>query len=87
MIKKILVISALVAAVAMPTFAEAQTEKQKCTQSVEDVRKMRASSDAGPRANKEADELIEVAQHLCTQGNFVYADKLMEVARGLLTTE
>lgn len=71
----------------MPAAAQGISDKDSCTQGVSDAQNMRKASDAGAKANAEADNLIEVAEHLCQQGNFVYAEKVLGAVRALLSTE
>ena len=79
---------ALVFALAAPAAAATDINtKKSCETAVNEVRKQRETSDAGPKQNAQADEMIRVADHLCTQGNFVYATSVMTVIRTLLATE
>ena len=86
---KYLIAALLVGAVVLSNPAVAQTiaDKDSCALGIADVEKMRASSDAGAKANQQADDLIEVATHLCGQANFVYAEKVLGAIRALLSTE
>ena len=67
-----------------------KTEKEKCQDLVKDVVEI-LSSDEGPRIGDKAEadvrKMIEIATHLCDQGNFVYAGTLMELARGYMASE
>jgi hypothetical protein len=78
---------ALAFALATPAAAADITTKKACEAAGNDVRKQRESSDAGAKQNEQADEMIRVADHLCTQGNFVYAESVMTVIRTLLATK
>ena len=70
--------------------AQGMTEKQKCLRGVLDVRETMASAETpepGAKIRAEVENLLEVSTHLCEQGNFVYAGKLLELARGLVVSE
>lgn len=87
MLQKMLLVFGLVAFVMGPVYAQTIDTKAKCAQALTEAKEVRAKSDSGPKANKEADELLEVAEHLCSQGNFVYASNVLTVIRGILATE
>ena len=82
---------AVLAFVAMPAqAAKRMTEKDKCLQSVADVVEMAQSEETpgiGKKAQAQVDELLEIATHLCDQGNFKYAESLVSLARGMLASE
>ncbi len=87
MLEKTILAASLAALLALPISAQAASEKEICVQELKDVQAMRGSSAAGAKANKAADDMLEVAQHLCEQGNFAYAKKTFAVIRGILTNE
>ena len=87
MLRSLLIAVGLFALVAAPAAAQSISSKKECARALADAREARASSDAGPKANKEADDLLEVADHLCSQGNFVYAANVLAAVRGILATE
>ncbi|MDF1749397.1 MAG: hypothetical protein P1V34_11045 [Alphaproteobacteria bacterium] len=82
-------VAALVSVVAVPSVNAASdiTDKKACMQAVQDVRDARASASIGTKAKAEVDNLIQVSDHLCTQGNFVYVEKLLQIARGMTAGE
>ena len=72
------------------SYAAKPTAKDKCLRSVLDIAEMRDSEDTpkiGEKAQQDVDDLVEVAAHLCQQGNFQYAERLLEMARGMLVSE
>ena len=87
MLRTMMLVAALAAMVAAPAYAQTITDKKQCERALADAQEVRANSDAGAKANEEADKLLEVAAHLCGQGNFVYAQDVLEVIRGILATE
>ena len=73
-----------------PMQAMAETEKEKCLKKVAQIGEIQASEDTpgiGEKAEKELDEIVEIATHLCQQGNFQYAENLLVIARGMLASE
>ena len=73
-----------------PASAEKMTDKQKCMQGVVDVRttmKSDETPDPGEKVEAQVEELLEVSTSLCERGNFKDADKLLELARGLVVSE
>ncbi len=80
----------LAVTMAQPAAAARKTEKELCLQKVNDVETMKAdpaSASPGPKAEAKVADLIEIATHLCEQGNFKYADDLLALARGMLASE
>ncbi len=84
---KVLLSLCLVAFLTAPAHAQTILSRAECTKALTEAKEARSKSDSGPKANKEADELLEVAEHLCGQGNFVYAGNVLAVVRGILATE
>ena len=73
-----------------PASAQKMTDKQNCLQGVADVRESMASEDTPEVAEKteaEVKELLEVSTSLCERGNFKDAEKLLELARGMVVSE
>ncbi len=64
-----------------------KSPKDACVQGVKDAKEAYAAKDVGEKAAVEAEKLIEISAHLCEQGNFAYADDLLELARSMLATE
>lgn len=87
MFPKVMLGLCLVAFLMGPAHAQTINSKAECTKALTEAQEARSQSDSGPKANKEADELLEVAEHLCSQGNFVYASNVLAVVRGIVATE
>lgn len=87
MICRAILVAVLLAVPLTPVSAQGIVTKADCVSALTDARNARAESDSGPKANKQADDLLEVAEHLCNQGNFVYAGKVLAVVRSILATE
>ena len=85
-----LLLAATVAAVALSAgAASAQVvhNKKTCLQAVEDVKKANTDSAITAKARASVDDLIRISEHLCTQANFVYAERLLAIARGMTAQE
>ena len=70
--------------------AKKKTAKELCLQSVLDISEMReteSTSKFSEKTEKEVEDLVEVATHLCQQGNFQYAENLLMIARTMLASE
>lgn len=67
--------------------AKYKSPKNTCLRGVEDVQAAYAEKDVGEKAALEAEKLIEISAHLCEQGNFAYAEDLLELVRSMLATE
>ena len=74
-------------AFALPATAATVTSKKTCTQAVEDAKQSAASASVTAKTKGEINELIRVSEHLCTQANFVYAESLLAIARGMAAEE
>ncbi len=90
--KLLLATSLVVVSIASATAFAADTGKYKspkdaCLRGVEDAKEAYAAKDVGEKAAVEAEKLIEISAHLCEQGNFAYADDLLELVRSMLATE
>ena len=86
--KKIaLALTALSLLTAAPAMAQTVKDKRTCIRAVEDAKGAREDAAIAAKTMAEADDLIRIAEHLCTQGNFVYADTLLQLARGMLANE
>lgn len=90
--KKLTLIIGAMTFVANTQIANAQiiTDNQKCLGAIETIQKMKTDDDTpeiGEKAEAELDAVVEVAKHLCEQESYVYAGKLLEVARGMLASE
>lgn len=89
MFPRIILTVATVSLMAVAASAAEKTSKDKCTEEVADVRQMQQSGDPRPgaKAEKQISELVEVAEHLCEQGNFQYADSVLRVLRTMMSSE
>ena len=86
---KRLAILALAAAAlaAAPAGAQVVKDKPTCEQAVADAKEGLATASVGARSQTEAEDMIRIAGHLCTQANFVYAERLLEIVRGMTASE
>lgn len=77
------------AAFLVPFAAGAQTvtDKASCTQAVADAKQGLADATVGPKAKTEVEDLIRISDHLCTQANFAYVERLLQIARGMTAGE
>lgn len=73
--------------VANPASAQVVRDKKTCSQAVADAREARNEAAVSNKIKAEIDELIRVADHLCGQANFVYAESLLQIARGMAAGE
>jgi hypothetical protein len=87
--KFVVVVLTMLLALPATTFAQEKykSPKDACMQGVQDVKGAYASTTLGPKAAVEVQKLIEISEHLCQQGNFVYAKDLLQLARTMLATE
>ncbi len=79
---------AVLALSATPAMAQVVKDKKTCIQAVEDAKK-KATADAAvvPKTRAEAGDLVRISEHLCTQANFVYAERLLGIVRGMTAGE
>ncbi len=72
-----------------PLAASAQvvTSKKTCIRAVADAKEASADADVSQKIKDEVADLIRISEHLCTQANFVYAERLLAIARGLTAQE
>ena len=85
-----MLIAILALALAQPATAAKMTEKDKCLQAVADIGDMKEDAgtpEATPKEAEAVDSLVEIATHLCTQGNFKYAEELLGIARVIMSSE
>lgn len=85
--KKTVLAALALSLLAAPAMAQTVRDKKTCMQAIEDVKSGREDAAVVAKTLAEADDLIRIAEHLCTQGNFVYADTLLQLARGMLANE
>ena len=83
----VLAVAATTIALALPVSAATVTSKKTCAQAVEDAKQSAASASVTAKTKGEINELIRVSEHLCTQANFVYAESLLAIARGMSAEE
>ncbi len=77
-------------AVASSAQAAEVTKMQKCQGAIKVIAEMKADEDTpeiGEKAESEVDTLVEVATRLCELGDFEFADRLMQIARGMMVSE
>lgn len=67
--------------------AQVVRDKKTCQQAVEDAKKATAEASVTDKARAEAADLVRISEHLCTQANFVYAERLLAIARGMTAGE
>lgn len=72
-----------------PVSASAQvvTDKKSCLQAVADAREASDAAAISEKARNEIADLVRISEHLCTQANFVYAERLLAIARGMAAQE
>lgn len=87
MLKSVVAVLLVSAIAAMPAVAATVTDRSSCELALKDVQAMRSASVAGPRVNKESDEMIATATTQCEKGDYVEAEKAMLKLRALLATE
>lgn len=85
--KRIVVVALAAAVLAAPAAAQVVRDKETCQQAVADAKQGLAESAIATRPMEEAVEMIRIAEHLCTQANFVFAERLLEIARGMTASE
>lgn len=62
-------------------------DKASCVQAVEDAKTARNEGDVSQAVKVEVDDLLRIAEHLCGEANFVYAERLLAIARGMVAGE
>ena len=78
---------AAAALAASPAGAQVVKDKPSCEQAVKDAEEGLRTASVGARSQSEAEDMIRIATHLCTQANFVYAERLLEIVRGMTASE
>ena len=64
------------------------TSQQACETAIKDTQEARAGNPVlGPKAAKAFDGLMELAAQRCQSGEFQYADDLLVIARGMVSSE
>ena len=85
--------AALAAALAAgPALADDHTrktvrDKETCAQAVADATQAVEDGSVGDAARQSATDLVTIADHLCGEANFVYAEKALSIARGMVAEE
>jgi len=90
MVRGLILVFAAIAFLSAPASAAKMTEKEKCLKDVLDVQEGQAAGDSpgiGAKTQAEVDQLIEIAKHLCEQGNFKYAETLLTRIRTKTASE
>lgn len=80
-------VAILVAAPLLSASAQTVTDKKTCLQAVADARGSTDQASITGKAKEEAHSMIQIADHLCTQANFVFAEKLLGIVRGMTAQE
>ena len=78
---------AVLALSAMPAMAQVVKDKKTCLQAVEDAKNATAVALITEKSRAEAGDLVRISEHLCTQANFVYAERLLGIVRGMTAGE
>ena len=63
------------------------TSKKTCLQAVADAREGLAAASIAQKTHDEVADMIRISEHLCGEANFVYAETLLAVARGMTAEE
>ena len=64
------------------------TTPAQCKQALEDAKTARANEpDIGDKSGKVFDNIIALAEQRCAEKEFVYADQLLNIARGMVASE
>lgn len=82
-------LAAVAAVLLLSTSASAQVvqDKKTCIQAVEDAKKATAEAAVTDKTRAEAADMVRISEHLCTQANFVYAERLLAIVRGMTAGE
>ena len=73
---------------ASPVSALIITTPAHCKQALEDAKMARTNEpDIGEKSGKVFDEIIALAEQRCAEKEFVYADQLLNIARGMVASE
>ncbi len=60
----------------------------QCKQALEDAKTARTNEpDIGDKSGKVFDEIIALAEQRCAEKEYVYADQLLNIARGMVASE
>jgi|GEM_PF-2946537 len=78
---------AVLALSAMPAMAQVVKDKKTCLLAVEDAKAATAVALITEKSRAEAGDLVRISEHLCTQANFVYAERLLGIVRGMTAGE
>lgn len=73
----------LAVCLASPSQAQTVRDKATCTQAVADARTSAADAQVNDKTRGEINDMIRIAEHLCGEANFVYAETLLSIARGM----
>lgn len=78
---------AAIAIFAWPASAQVVKDKKSCVLAVEDAKKATAAAAVTEKVRASADDMVRISEHLCTQANFVYAERLLAIVRGMTAQE
>lgn len=76
-----------VSLLAVPALAQVVRDKESCRQAVEDAKQALSEAQIGEQSVAKAEDLIRISTHLCEEANFVYAEKLLAISRGMTAAE
>lgn len=62
-------------------------DKASCLTAVADAKAAASDAQVTETIRAQINDLIRVSDHLCTQGNFVYAETTLQIARGMAAQE
>lgn len=79
--------TALVTATGAQATSAVVTDKKSCARAVADAQEALNEASLVVKTQKQVDNLIQISTHLCTQANFVFADRLLGIARGMSAEE
>ena len=79
--------AALLALVPVIATAATVTNKKTCVQAVADAREGLAGASIAEKTRSDVDDMIRISEHLCGEANFVYAETLLAIARGMTAEE
>lgn len=86
-LKAVLPAVAVVALTVSAVPAQVVMSKKTCVQAVVDARGALNEASVSDKTKKEVEDMIRVSEHLCGEANFVYAETLLAIARGMVAEE
>ena len=77
----------LVATLPLAASAAVVTSKPTCIQAVADAKEGLGGASVSQKIQAEVADMIRISEHLCGEANFVYAETLLAIARGMTAEE